>query len=91
MAPYVKSLDGNHVLGVGMEGFYSSQVSPNSVSSLSANPTTYAAQLGTDFVRNNQVRGIDYTSVHTYPDNWYDDHLHLTYLNSNYQTKLAIV
>lgn len=70
MAAYVKSLDKKHLLEVGLEGFYSSVVSPNSVSSQSANPATYAARFGTDFILNSQPDNVDFTTVHSYPDNW---------------------
>lgn len=67
MAAFVKSLDQNHLLEVGLEGFYSGE-------SLArrgpVNPFSYAAQYGTDFFRDNQVPGIDFTTVHAYPDIW---------------------
>ena len=68
MAAYVKSLDGKHLLEVGLEGFYSSSVSPNSADS--ANPAAYTARYGTDFILNSQPAGIDFTTVHSYPDDW---------------------
>lgn len=70
MASYVKSLDRKHMLEVGMEGFYSSRVNPNSVSSESANPASYVNQFGTDFIRHGQSSNIDFTTVHSYPDSW---------------------
>lgn len=71
MALYVKSLDTNHMLEVGLEGFYSSAVSLESVDRESSNPGTFATQYGVDFIRNQQISALDFASVHSYPDNWY--------------------
>ncbi|KAL5558004.1 hypothetical protein UlMin_034215 [Ulmus minor] len=60
MASYVKSIDSNHLLEVGLEGFYGqskNQVNPN-------------FQVGTDFIANNQISAIDFATVHSYPDQW---------------------
>ncbi|PON93416.1 1,4-alpha-glucan-branching enzyme [Trema orientale] len=60
MASYVKSIDGNHLLEAGLEGFYGpskQQTNPN-------------FQVGTDFIANNQIPGIDFATVHSYPDQW---------------------
>ncbi|CAL5094206.1 unnamed protein product [Urochloa decumbens] len=66
MAFHVKSIDPDHLLEVGAEGFYG----PSSPARLQANPNTYAGQVGTDFIRNHRVLGIDFASVHIYPDTW---------------------
>ncbi|KAI7732003.1 hypothetical protein M8C21_017182 [Ambrosia artemisiifolia] len=61
MACYLKSMDGNHLLEVGLEGFYgasSSQKNPNN--------STY----GADFIANNQIPEVDFATVHSYPDQW---------------------
>ncbi|XP_076928686.1 mannan endo-1,4-beta-mannosidase 7-like [Bidens hawaiensis] len=61
MACYLKSIDGYHLLEVGLEGFYgasSSQKNPNN------------ALYGTDFIANNQIPEVDFGTVHSYPDNW---------------------
>lgn len=63
MAAYVKSIDSNHILQVGLEGFYG----PSTPNRLSENPIGLQ---GTDFIRNHQVSGIDYASLHAYPDSW---------------------
>uniref|UniRef100_J3M5Y6 mannan endo-1,4-beta-mannosidase n=1 Tax=Oryza brachyantha TaxID=4533 RepID=J3M5Y6_ORYBR len=67
MAFHVKSVDPAHLLGVGSEGFYGRSSSP---ARLQANPNAGAALVGTDFVRNHRVLGVDFASVHVYPDNW---------------------
>lgn len=64
MAAHVKSLDRNHLLEAGLEGFYG-QSSPQSKT---LNPP---GQFGTDFIANNRIPGIDFVTVHSYPDEWY--------------------
>jgi len=60
MASHVKSIDGNHLLEAGLEGFYGE-------SKKGDDPGFY---VGTDFITNNQVTGIDFATVHSYPDIW---------------------
>jgi mannan endo-1,4-beta-mannosidase len=77
MAAHVKSIDGNHMLEAGLEGFYGA----SSSSSRSVNPSGYL--LGTDFIANNQVPGIDFATIHSYPDQWLsgaDDRAQLRFL-----------
>ena len=66
MAFHVKSIDPDHLIEVGAEGFYG----PSLPARLPANPNTYAGQVGTDFIRNHRVLGVDFASVHIYPDTW---------------------
>ncbi|TXG52193.1 hypothetical protein EZV62_021362 [Acer yangbiense] len=63
MASYVKSIDGNHLLEVGLEGFYGPSSSEKQQYNLNF-------QVGTDFIANNQIPGIDFATVHSYPDQW---------------------
>lgn len=63
MAPYVKSIDSNHLLGVGMEGFYGDSIPDRK----QYNP---GYQVGTDYITNHQVNEIDFASIHAYPDSW---------------------
>ncbi|CAM0881980.1 unnamed protein product [Alopecurus aequalis] len=65
MAAHVKSIDGNHMLEAGLEGFYGASSSP---SRGAVNPSGYL--VGTDFIANNQIPGIDFATVHSYPDLW---------------------
>ncbi|XP_016514058.1 mannan endo-1,4-beta-mannosidase 4-like [Nicotiana tabacum] len=61
MAAYLKSIDKNHLLEIGLEGFYGDnkkQYNPNYL------------ELGTNFISNNQIWGIDFTTIHIYPDQW---------------------
>ncbi|XP_021671996.2 mannan endo-1,4-beta-mannosidase 7 [Hevea brasiliensis] len=63
MASYLKSIDGNHLLEAGLEGFYGQSSSQKQ----QYNPNF---QIGTDFIANNQIPGIDFATVHSYPDQW---------------------
>ncbi|XP_030950548.1 mannan endo-1,4-beta-mannosidase 7-like [Quercus lobata] len=76
MAPYLKSIDGKHLLEVGLEGFYGA-------SKQRSNPNNI--QVGTDFITNNQIPGIDFATVHAYPDQWLpgsSDESQLSFLTS---------
>ncbi|KAM0927625.1 hypothetical protein ACQ4PT_002754 [Festuca glaucescens] len=73
MAAHAKSIDGNHMLEAGLEGFYGT--------SSSVNPAGHL--VGTDFIANNQILGIDFATVHSYPDQWLsssDDRAQLSFL-----------
>lgn len=77
MAAHVKSIDGNHLLEAGLEGFYGQSSSKNQY-----NP---GFQIGTDFISNNQIQGIDFATVHSYPDQWLsssNDQTQLSFLNN---------
>ncbi|KAF3794411.1 Mannan endo-1-4-beta-mannosidase 4 [Nymphaea thermarum] len=64
MAGYLKSIDNQHLLEVGLEGFYGE----STPSRIQYNPGSYV--VGADFITNNQVPGIDFTTIHAYPDQW---------------------
>ncbi|KAL5715497.1 mannan endo-1,4-beta-mannosidase [Ranunculus cassubicifolius] len=66
MATFVKSIDQNHLLTVGLEGFYG----PSSPEKMSMNPGDWASSLGSDFIRNSKISNIDFASVHIYVDQW---------------------
>ncbi|KAK7847321.1 mannan endo-1 [Quercus suber] len=79
MAVYVKSIDPKHLVEIGLEGFYG----PSTPNRVQFNPNTYAQEVGTDFIRNHQVLGVDFASVHIYADSWIsqtitDAHLQFT-------------
>ncbi|KAI4301623.1 hypothetical protein L6164_034883 [Bauhinia variegata] len=61
MAAYVKSIDSNHLLEVGLEGFYGQEKKQ-------LNPGGYL--VGTDFISNNQIPQIDFVTMHLYPEQW---------------------
>lgn len=76
MAAFVKSIDSNHLLEAGLEGFFG----PSS-QRLQSNP---GFQVGTDFISNNQIPGIDFATLHSYPDQWLSsssDQSQLAFLN----------
>jgi mannan endo-1,4-beta-mannosidase len=60
MASHVKSIDENHLLEAGLEGFYGE-------SKKEINP---GFSVGTDFITNNQITELDFATVHSYPDIW---------------------
>ncbi|KAL5982849.1 Mannan endo-1,4-beta-mannosidase 2 [Asimina triloba] len=64
MAAYTKSLDGNHMLEIGMEGFYGDSVPEKK----QINP---GYQVGTDFIKSNLINEIDFATIHSYPDIWW--------------------
>ncbi|XP_058079489.1 mannan endo-1,4-beta-mannosidase 5-like [Magnolia sinica] len=63
MAKYTKSLDRKHLLEIGMEGFYGDSMPEKKIN----NP---GYQVGTDFIRSNLIREIDFATIHAYPDIW---------------------
>uniref|UniRef100_A0A7N1A3E8 mannan endo-1,4-beta-mannosidase n=1 Tax=Kalanchoe fedtschenkoi TaxID=63787 RepID=A0A7N1A3E8_KALFE len=69
MSAYVKSIDSRHLVTVGLEGFYG----PKNPKRTSVNPGPWAAQLGSDFIRNSRISTIDFASVHIYPDHWFQN------------------
>jgi hypothetical protein len=69
MAAYIKSIDSNHLLSTGEEGFYASDGSSRS-SATRVNPEVWAGSTGQDFLRNHAVPEIDFAVAHLWPDNW---------------------
>ncbi|KAK7259075.1 hypothetical protein RIF29_24671 [Crotalaria pallida] len=63
MGAYVKSIDRNHLLEIGLEGFYGETMQERK----QFNP---GYQVGTDFISSNQVPEIDFATMHLYPDQW---------------------
>lgn len=67
MAGYIKTVDKNHLVTVGLEGFYGPRNNPEK---LSINPSKWYDSTGTDFIRNSKTSAIDFASVHIYADQW---------------------
>ncbi|EHA8588826.1 putative Mannan endo-1,4-beta-mannosidase 1 [Cocos nucifera] len=63
MAAYVKSIDSNHMLEVGLEGFYGESMPERK----QFNP---GYEVGTDYISNNKISEIDFATIHVYPDQW---------------------
>ncbi|CAN6308648.1 unnamed protein product [Urochloa humidicola] len=65
MAPYVKSVDGgNHLVTAGLEGFYGL----GAHESKDLNP--WGIYYGTNFVATHAAAGVDFATIHLYPDVW---------------------
>ncbi|KAJ1254442.1 hypothetical protein BS78_K053000 [Paspalum vaginatum] len=64
MAGYAKSVDPNHMVEIGLEGFYGESMPDRR----QFNPGHFT--VGTDFVSNNLIPGIDFATIHSYPDQW---------------------
>ncbi|KAK3404230.1 hypothetical protein EUGRSUZ_K00550, partial [Eucalyptus grandis] len=64
MAAYLKSIDSNHMLEVGLAGFYGQSVPGKQQN----NPG--GQLIGTDFISNTQVPQVDFSTIHLYPDQW---------------------
>jgi mannan endo-1,4-beta-mannosidase len=65
MAAYVKAQAPNQLVTVGSEGFFARGSRWEA-----ANPANWAADMGQDFMANNAVAGIDFATLHVWPDNW---------------------
>ena len=59
MSSYIKSIDQNHLITTGIEGFYNS-----------GNPINWMNNQGTDFIANHQISTIDFAVAHSWPDHW---------------------
>lgn len=88
MAAYVKSIDSNHLLEAGMEGFYGESTPERK----KYNPV--GDESGTDFIANNNIPWIDFVTVHSYPDIWLagsDENAQLSFLKKWIQIHLEDV
>jgi len=61
MAAHFKSIDGNHLLSTGLEGFYDRE---------DATRYPYDGSTGTDYLRNHRIDDIDVCTFHLYPKAW---------------------
>ncbi|MEW5298790.1 MAG: hypothetical protein WDW36_001873 [Sanguina aurantia] len=66
MSLWVKRLDPNHLVTIGSEGFFG----PSTPDMLQHNPGSWADEMGQDFVLNNAVPTIDFSTIHIWPDQW---------------------
>lgn len=64
-AEFLKSLDSNHLVTVGSEGFLGS----STPDLLPDNPYDTMNQ-GCDFLRNHQSPSVDFATIHLWPDSW---------------------
>lgn len=63
MSAYVKSIDPNHMVSTGSEGFYGPAHS-------SRNTDTWMSAYGQDFIFDHQHATIDFATCHVWPHNW---------------------
>lgn len=61
MSAFIKSIDQNHLVAAGDEGFYRIEGHPD---------WTYGGGEGVDWKRLTALPGIDYGTFHLYPDHW---------------------
>lgn len=69
MSSYLKSIDSNHLVTVGEEGFwgyYDENINYNPENTVSP----WAALTGNNFTAQHNFDAIDYTSIHYWPDQW---------------------
>lgn len=69
MSSFAKSLDPNHLIAVGMEGFFS-DVSSDDRRAIKNTLGAWSLSTGQDFSVVNRVETVDYTTVHLWLDNW---------------------
>ncbi|KAL6894388.1 hypothetical protein ACP4OV_008486 [Aristida adscensionis] len=64
MAPYLKTIDGKHLVTAGLEGFYGD----GAHESRELNP--WGIYYGTNYVATHRAAGVDFATIHLYPDVW---------------------
>jgi len=60
MSAHIKSLDTNHLVTTGIEGFYDDP----------SGPWYLNGWEGVDYIRDHEVATIDFATAHSWPDNW---------------------
>eukprot|EP00798_Chlamydomonas_sp_ICE-L_P027956 gene27956-8838_t len=60
MSQFLKTMDPNHLVTVGSEGFFGGSTPEY----LQYNPGEWSAFVGQDFVQNNALNSIDFASIH---------------------------
>jgi mannan endo-1,4-beta-mannosidase len=63
MSAYLKSIDPNHLVTTGIEGFYGPAYAAR-------NTDSWMSLDGQDFISNHQYAGIDFATCHIWPYNW---------------------
>ncbi|KAJ7110637.1 mannanase [Mycena epipterygia] len=61
ISAFIKSIDRNHLVAIGDEGFFNEPTSPDFV---------YQGTLGVDFAANMKISTLDFGTFHMYPDSW---------------------
>jgi len=70
MSAYVKSIDPNHLVGLGEEGFDTTSAGYSPVTAYNGQGWLFDGSEGTSFTANTSVPDIDFASAHVYPDGW---------------------
>jgi hypothetical protein len=63
MSAHLKSIDPDHLVSTGSEGFYGPSESAR-------NPSSWMSREGVDFLAQHAHATIDFASLHAYPDHW---------------------
>ena len=79
MSTYIKSLDANHLVSTGEEGYRS-----DGDSTCCHNNWINGGFKGEDFTKNTALPNIDFATVHVYPDHWQIDQWEHTWIGPNY-------
>ncbi|CAL5219410.1 g1238 [Coccomyxa viridis] len=78
MAAYVKSVDGNHMVSTGEEGYRA-----DGPANPPHNNWINGGYKGVDFVGNIACPNIDFATLHVYPDNWAIQSWEFDWVNAN--------
>jgi mannan endo-1,4-beta-mannosidase len=70
MAAYVKSLDSNHMVGTGEEGFDTTTSGYSSLATYNSQSWLFNGGGGASFTENTADPNIDFGSIHLYPEYW---------------------
>lgn len=79
MSTYIKSLDSNHLVSTGEEGYRS-----DGDTTCCHNNWINGGFKGEDFTKNTRLPNIDFATVHVYPDHWQIDSWEHTWIGPNY-------
>ncbi len=66
---YIKSVDGNHLVGTGEEGF-DIGAAPYTVQAYGGQDWLFDGTAGVSFSANTNVPSVDFGSIHLYPESW---------------------
>lgn len=79
MSRYLKSIDPNHLVTVGSEGFWgqksrlASRYNPGRGVGIYDGRTTWAAMTGSNFTAQHNFSSVDFCAAHYWPDMWVGD------------------
>ena len=70
MGAYVKSIDPNHIVGTGEEGFDTTTSGYGALTEYNNQAWLFNGGVGVSFTNNTALPQIDFASIHVYPDVW---------------------